>query len=150
MFVTYGSQNALEEDELISIPVMLMVSRNGPSVCSTRDLRTQKEVQVSYTVFDGDAKGGRLFFCFAPSLPTVCFTLCRSNPAAGLDYIGVNRTLNIRAGACMGKFTVTLIDDQIFEERERFSYTISSSDPNVIVDTSLPFADVYLTDRDGK
>ena len=80
----------------------------------------------------------------------ISFSLAILYRADGIDYIGVNRTVTIQAGLCIGKFTVLLIDDQIFEEREYFSYAITSSDPSIIVDQTFSRANINLTDDDGK
>ena len=58
VFVTYNSISTTEEIEngILSIPVMLKVPGTGQSPCGSQSLRTQREVEVSYTFFDGDAK----------------------------------------------------------------------------------------------
>ena len=56
VFVTYGSKVAVEEDKLVVIPVSLKASSTGPSLCTSQNLMTQREVQMLYTFFDGNAK----------------------------------------------------------------------------------------------
>lgn len=81
----------------------------------------------------------------------VPYTLsCFIDAADGVDFFGVNSTLDIPAGACIGLFTLTLVDDHTFEELEQFSYTIISNDPKILVNATHSSATVYLVDQDGK
>lgn len=70
--------------------------------------------------------------------------------AEGVDYVASNGSITILAGQSVGcsLVRITLIDDEIFEDMEIFSYTILPSSPRV--STTRSSADVIVTDEDGK
>lgn len=67
-----------------------------------------------------------------------------------MDYVASNGSITILAGQSVGcsLVRITLIDDEIFEDMEIFSYTILPSSPRV--STTRSSADVIVTDEDGK
>jgi len=76
----------------------------------------------------------------------VCVFVC----AAGIDYQSMNSTLTIPPRSCSGTISVPLLDDDVFEEKEYFSYSVFSSNPNVTVNSSVSAANVSIVDRDSE
>ena len=70
--------------------------------------------------------------------------------AEGIDYHRASGTITINAPACSASARLTIIDDLIFEESERFHYNMSSADTAVRFYTMLPSADIIITDDDGE
>lgn len=80
----------------------------------------------------------------------MCSCLHVSSFAEGVDYIASNGTITIRAPTCSALVRLTINDDTVFEKREHFSFTLTSSEPTVHVNSTLPHGNIYITDSDGE
>lgn len=70
--------------------------------------------------------------------------------AEGRDYIGTNGTLIIHAPTCSARRRLSINDDDIFEGREHFSFTLSTNQPRVHVSDATPHGNIYIVDNDGE
>jgi hypothetical protein len=64
--------------------------------------------------------------------------------------VTTNSSLTFFAPTCTAIKRVNIIDDNIYEERESFHFILTSDQPRVQVNSTLPHGDIVIRDRDGE
>lgn len=140
VFVNFASSTVVEESLIAFIRVELVNPTTGASGC-----RIERNIELNYITFPGDATGE--LNTSSHRAMWLCLLPLRTE---GDDYVASNGTITIRAPTCSSSERLTIKDDLIFEKREGFHFTLTSNQPRVEVNRTLPHGDIVITDNDGE